>query len=223
MEYSNLSNECANGVEIIRGYVGQEELVEVNNEINTPDKVEWLNAHEVYENKRGLKIIQNHDTFALKLNNADETFLDNLPKTKILYIRTENFIRSLNEYFPSLIGWTADELTLHLYDDKEVGLSRHRDNTRFIGLIAIISLDGICDLSIRHNEEDIDYTVKPGDLTLLRATDLIESDNEIRPEHSVINLQTPTRLSMMLRANSKPNELVPGFRFNNWFPEEYNY
>ncbi len=220
MEYVNLSNENAIGVEIIRDFVAEDELIKVNEEISSPNKVEWLNAHEVYTNKRGLEIIQNHDTFALKLHNADNTLLENLPLTKSLYQRTEGFIRGLNKFFPTLYGWTADELTLHLYDNKEIGLSRHRDNTRFIGLIAIISLDGICDLSVRHNNEDIDYQVTPGDLTLLRATDLIDSDNEIRPEHSVVNLQTTTRLSMMLRANSKPDEIVPGFKFNNWSPEQ---
>ena len=218
MKYEELNNPELSGVEIIRSFIDKEQLYDINNEIETSEWVDWIDAHDVYKNNRDLTITQNHFTFALKLKNADSTHLDNLPNIRNLYTKIENFIVGLEEYFPSLKGWEADELSLHKYDNKEVGLSRHRDNARFIGLIAIMSLDGVCDLVVRHNETDIAYETYPGDLTLLRATGLVESDIEIRPEHSVVNLKTPTRTSMMLRANNKPDQLVPGFKFNNWQP-----
>ena len=207
------------GVEIINDFADQTEVSSVLQEANDPERVQWLDAHEVYKNNRGLTIIQNHFTFALKLSEGDQSFLGQLPETAALKERTQRFINDLSTIFPSLANWEADELSFHLYDNKEVGLSRHRDNMRFIGLIAIISLSGECDLVITHQGKDIELPVIPGDLCLLRAPGLIDSPAEVRPEHSVQNLRTDTRLSMMLRANSRPTEAIEGFRFNNWDPE----
>ncbi len=207
------------GVEIINGFADQTEVSSVFQEANDPGRVQWLDAHEVYKNDRGLTIIQNHFTFALKLSEGDQSFLDQLPETVALKERTQRFINDLSTIFPSLVNWEADELSFHLSDDKEVGLSRHRDNLRFIGLIAIISISGECDLVITHKGKDIELPVIPGDLCLLRASGLIDSRTEVRPEHSVQNLRTDTRLSMMLRANNRPTEVIKGFRFNNWDPD----
>ena len=149
----------------------------------TPQRVQWLDAHEVYKNNRGLTIIQNHFTFALKLSEGDQSLLEQLPETVALKERTQRFINDLSTIFPSLANRGADELPFHLYNDKEVGLSRHRDNMRFIGLIAIIALSGECDLVITHKGEDIELSVIPGDLCLLRAPGLIDSAAEVRPEH----------------------------------------
>ena len=206
------------GVEIINGFASRAEVDSVLKEARDPKRVQWLDTHEVYKNKRGLTIVQNHFTFALKLSAGDQSFQGRLPQTRALKDRTQKFINSLAEISPSLAGWEADELSFHLYDDKEVGLSRHRDNMRFVGLVAIISLDGECDLVVTHKGQDVVLPVVPGDLCLLRAPGLIDTDEEVRPEHSVQNLRTDTRLSMMIRANNRPDEAVPGFKFNNWDP-----
>ena len=218
MRYRELVDLGGTGVEIINGFADQTEISSVLQEANDPERVQWLDAHEVYKNNRGLTIIQNHFTFALKLSEGDQSFLDQLPETAALKERTQRFINDLSTIFPSLANWEADELSFHLYDDKEVGLSRHRDNLRFIGLIAIISISGECDLVITHQGKDIELPVIPGDLCLLRAPGLIDSRTEVRPEHSVQNLRTDTRLSMMLRANNRPTEVIKGFKFNNWDP-----
>ena len=219
MRYGELRNLEGRGVEIINGFADQAEVGSVLQEANDPERVQWLDAHEVYKNNRGLTIIQNHFTFALKLSEGDQSALEKLPETVALKERTQRFINDLSTIFSSLANWEADELSFHLYDDKEVGLSRHRDNMRFIGLVAIIALNGECDLVITHQGQDIALPVIPGDLCLLRAPGLIDSETEIRPEHSVQNLRTATRLSMMLRANNRPTEAIKGFRFNNWNPD----
>ena len=219
MRYRELRDLEGTGVEIINGFADQTEVSSVLQEANDTERVQWLDAHEVYKNNRGLTIIQNHFTFALKLSEGDQSFLEQLPETVALKARTQRFINDLSIIFPSLASWEADELSFHLYDDKEVGLSRHRDNMRFIGLIAIISLSGECDLVITDKGKDIELPVIAGDLCLLRAPGLIDSRTEVRPEHSVQNLRTNTRLSMMLRANSRPTEAIRGFKFNNWDPD----
>ena len=222
MRYKELLDPKRSGVEVINGFAGPAEVGSVREEAADPKRVQWLDAHETYQNQRGLTIVQNHYTFALKLSAGDQSFLERLPKTVELKERTQQFIRGLAAVFASLATWEADELSFHLYDDREVGLSRHRDNRRFVGLVAIISIGGECDLVITHQGRDINLPVAPGDLCLLRAPGLIDSPSETRPEHSVQNLRTDTRLSMMLRANDRPTEAIKGFRFNNWDPNQPN-
>ena len=218
-EYQELIDPEASGLKVINSFAQKRELEAVLEEINNPQKVKWLDTHEIYKNKRGLTIIQNHFTFALKLDRGDQSFLKRLPETVKLKERTQAFIKELVPLFPSLASWQADELSFHLYDNQKVGLSRHRDNLRFRGLIAIVSLSGQCDLVITHREERIVRVIKAGDLCLLRAPGLIKSNQEIRPEHSVQNLKSKTRLSMMLRSNNRPAEAIEGFKFNNWQTE----
>lgn len=219
MHYKELIDPKGMGVEIVKGFARQSEIRSVFEEASDPQKVQWLDAHEVYENNRGLTIVQNHFTFALKLSEGDQSFLRRLPGTAALKERTQEFINGLSDVFSSLADWEADELSFHLYDDKEVGLSRHRDNLRFVGLVAIVAINGACDLVVSHEGKDVGLPVVPGDLCLLRAPGLIKSDSEVRPEHSVQNLKTETRLSMMLRANDRPTEAIKGFKFNNWDPD----
>lgn len=218
LKYEQLSDPEAMGVEIIHNFISPAEVDSIMREINNSSKIDWLDAHEVYKNERGLTITQNHFTFALKLSAGDQSILKALPRVVELKDRIQDFIRDLSELFPTLDSWQADELSFHLYDDQDVGLSQHRDNKRFTGLVAIASLYGECDFIVRHKDQDIKLPVRVGDLCLLRATELFNSDKELRPEHSVLNLKTDTRLSMMLRANNRPTEAIKGFKFNNWNP-----
>lgn len=216
MAYQALADPDGIGAEIIEGFASQGEVEAVLTETKDPARVEWLDEHDVYENKRGITIVQNHFSYALKLSAGDQSPLESLPQTVALYQKTERFINGLSRIFPSLATWQADELSFHLYDHKDVGLSMHKDNARFTGLIAIVAIDGECDLVITHKGENIPLPVRPGDLSLLRAPGLINAKSDLRPEHSVQNLRTDTRLSMMLRANDRPLESIKGFRFNNW-------
>ncbi|HSX36331.1 MAG TPA: hypothetical protein VLH84_05360 [Patescibacteria group bacterium] len=216
MSYDVLADPRDIGVKVIEGFADPSEVSAVLRETQDASRVQWFDAHKTYVNQRGLTIVQNHFVYALKLGRGDQSPLAALPATVALYRRTEQFIRSLSPFFASLAGWQADELSLHLYDDPDVGLSRHRDNRRFVGLIAIVAVDGECDLVITHDGEDMALPVRPGALSLLRAPGLIDADAEIRPEHGVHNLRTDTRLSMMLRANDRPAEPVPGSQYNNW-------
>lgn len=218
MRYQELADPNGLGVEILEGFVGEPELAAVHGETLDPNRVNWHDVHSVYKNQRGLTIVQNHFAYAHKLSAGDQSPLEKIPNAVALYKRTERFIQGLSHVFPLLVDWQADEMSFHLYDDKEVGLSRHRDNLRFYGLIAILAIDGECDLVITRDGEDTPHHVMPGDLTLLRAPGLIDVGEgvEVRPEHSVQNLTSDTRLSMMIRANNRPTESIEGFIFNNW-------
>ena len=73
MRYRELRDLEGTGVEIINDFADQAEISSVLQEANDPERVQWLDAHEVYKNNRGLTIIQNHFTFALKLSEGDQS------------------------------------------------------------------------------------------------------------------------------------------------------
>lgn len=207
-------------------------------EMEDNTRVHWWDAGESYVNARNIKIIQNHDVFALKLSAGDQELVDRVPAMKKLANGTERFIRSLSNVFPSLVDWSADEMSYHRYYDSEIGLSYHRDNARFIGLIAVVSVLGEADSRVvdrqpiskkfdsELNQAVVDcWQVKdeyviptsPGDVVLTRATNLYDGMVAIdRPEHAVVDARVLPRVSFMLRANSKSTDEGYGFTYYNW-------
>lgn len=201
------------GVIHIPNFIGEADLSEAQSELA---QLPWRDTHDTYKNARGMTIHQNHDTYALNLARGPQGYLDKIPNIYGSARRVKNFINyALSDSLPQLSSWIPHELSLHRYDDAEVGLSRHKDHTRFIGVIAIAALEGECDLAIHRDGEDTLYPTEPGDLILLRAPGVYPEDQDLRPEHAVINLRTPTRTSMMLRSNAVPDEVIPGFSFDN--------
>lgn len=202
------------GAAKIEQFISPELLTEVDREL---DELPFMDSHETYMNQRGLTIVQNHDTFAVDLNDPEHRRLtDPRPHIGAVRQKVEAQVSHLAQHLAGLQEWRPTELSIHRYDAEE-GLSYHRDNRRFIGLIAIVSLQGESDLNIRNSEgEETAIATEPGDLLLLRAPGLIPGDDkeELRPEHAV-RLKTDTRTSLMLRQNKRPHQKIPGFKFNN--------
>lgn len=221
-QLEKFSEPKTDGILHIPDFLSESELENIWEEIDDPVRVKWRDNHSTFENKRGLKVVQNHDVYALKLSDGDHEPLRKIPHLRATKSKITRFVHSLWDHFPTLIAWQPDELVLHRYDDRKVGLSRHKAHTKFVGVIAIASLEGECDLAIYKmgGKRKNLYPTKPGDLTLLRAPELFKTDKDIRPEHAVINLRTPVRTSMMLRDNNRPKEILPGAQFENWQPEE---
>lgn len=195
-------------------------------EMTDPTAVQWWDVHETYENLRGKLIVQNHDVFALKLSRGDQRQVEAAPHMHQLAQEQESFIRGLGAIFPSLLGWTADEMSYHDYDDTEVGLSFHKDNKRFPGLVAVTTIKGASDFSISSETEgegQSTYTipVRPRSLVLMRAVGLVSElpDEDLRPEHGVYNVQEGGRVAFMLRDNTKPDDSSYGFTYANWGPK----
>lgn len=138
--------------------------------------------------------------------------------------------------FPNLAKWDADEISYHQYY-KELGLSAHKDNKRFWGIIAIVATHGTSDFVV-YDREPLEYgfdeqlqkevvtkwdvksrlavPTRPGTLLLMRATSLYEEmRSEDRPEHGVENTSLD-RESCMIRANLRPEEYLKGFEYFNW-------
>lgn len=226
------------GVFRIPGFIRDEFILELMAEMDDDRLVPWEDSGDSYANNRGVKIVQNHDVFALKLSAGDRAPIERVPAMSRLAVGTEVFIRSLSSEYPSLINWTADEMSYHRYYDKEVGLSYHRDNERFTGLIAVVVIDGESEFRVidreevsRKYDEELGQEVvdewfvhsefiiptRPGDLVLTRATglypDMVQAD---RPEHAVVNVVVLPRISFMLRDNSRPDDTNYGFRYVNW-------
>ncbi len=213
----------------------QDELIE---ELEDPSRVIWWDSGDNYANGRKVKIIQNHDAFALKLSAGDQSQSLRVPRMLELKEGVQTRINTLGNIFPSLLTWQADEMSYHRYYDEKVGLSYHRDNIRFTGLIAVVSVLGECDFNVVDRQpvsadydEELDEEVVvewdvrevhtiptfPGDLILTRATGLFPGMSEAeRPEHAVVNIRKLPRISFMLRENSRPIDTNYGFKYYNW-------
>lgn len=226
------------GVINLRGILNNEFILELVSEYEDESMVHWWDAGSTYANNRSVKIVQNHDVFALKLSAGDQGPVNNVPSMSRLAASTEWLINHLSIGFPNLSGWTADEMSYHRYYDNKIGLSHHRDNARFTGLIAVASIFGEADfsvierepLSMEYDEElgievvsqwlvknELIIPTSPGDLVLTRATDLYNGMKaKDRPEHAVFNIREVPRVSFMLRANARPLEENYDFTYFNW-------
>lgn len=139
-------------------------------------------------------------------------------------------------HFPNLATWDADEISYHQYY-RELGLSAHKDNKRFWGMIAIAATHGTSGFVV-YDREPLEYgfdselgeevvtkwnvksrlvvPTRPGTLLLMRATQLYEEMTSAeRPEHAVENADFE-RESCMIRANLKPADYNYGFDYFNW-------
>jgi hypothetical protein len=220
-ELSQLTDPNKMGVLYIEDFLDSRLLEAVRTELSDSPSVVWNDAHDTYRNQRGLTIIQNHDLFALKLGPVEDLSSGTTPSVAVATNRVHDLVDELAESVPSLAGWRANELSMHRYDVQELGLSTHRDNTRYFGLIAITALVGECAFETKYRHLRSNYHSKEGGIFLMRASGLIDEPGELRPEHGVGRLFTPIRISLMLRHNTKPNEAIDGFEFNNW-PQAQN-
>lgn len=210
---------------LLNAVLDEQQLGLVMDEVMEPGNVTWRDNHDSFVNMRNMTIIENHMTSALKLHKGDRSYIDRVPHMLALANNIQRLIRAQSTVFPSLTDWTADEMSLHRYDDPEVGLSFHRDNLRFVGLIAVLAVEGESDFVVKDeigNEHT--FPTVPGDLVLTRATLLYPAFNDknkpinLCPDHAVLNLRTPYRTSFIVRANNRPDEQIPGFSYANWQP-----
>lgn len=224
------------GVSKLPGVVSESFLADLLAEAANPDLVQWRDAGGTYVNVNGLTIVQNHEVFALKVQGDYEPIWQ-VPLMAQLGIEAEAFVQSLQPRYESLGTWQADEMSYHNYYDPSVGLSFHRDNLRFPGLIVVIAIEGEADFQVAERtpirwETDPSsgkkvvaewewhniYTIptQPGDMVLTRAPGLLPGMNPShRPEHAVMNAKVP-RKSFMLRANLRPRDRGYGFEYANW-------
>lgn len=206
-------------------------------EISDPHAVQWRDAGDTYINGRGIEVVQNHDVFALKAG-GDLEPIWNVPLMTQLAIEVEEFVQSLSDRYPALEQWRADEMSYHRYYDPKVGLSYHRDNMRFTGLIVVLTIQGESDFQVvertpKSTEFDrdtgrqiiTDWNVRnewaihttPGSMVLTRATGLQAWQTTVHnPEHAVMNVSDIPRISFMVRANSRPTDRAYGFEYVNW-------
>jgi hypothetical protein len=214
------------GAFVLKDAIPQPYLDAILEEALNPELVPFRDVHDRYYNQAGKLIIQNHTVCAFKLLQGDPSYIERLPKMRNMAGEIEQLIRRLGIVFPSLNDWTADEMSLHRYDDPDIGLSFHRDNLRFNGLVAVLSIEGESDFCILDDNGVIyDHPVRPGDLTFTRAPGLFDSDEDIRGQHGVYRLRTPYRTSFIVRANSQPDDTLKGFEYANWdmLPDDNPY
>jgi len=111
---------------------------------------------------------------------------------------------------------------MHQYDDPEVGLSRHRDNLRFWGVVAVLTVEGSSDFVIYDGDMEHVLHAEPGTLMLMRATNLtgdltdVAYQQSMNPEHGVVRVRSLPRVSFIVRDNLLPNKPISGFTYDNW-------
>lgn len=212
------------GAFVINEVISPERLKLLQEEIYDPLNVPWRDNHHVFTNVRGIEVVENHLVFALKLHRGDQTFVNRVPELRRLAADVESFFRGLSDSFPILSDWTADEMSMHRYDDPHVGLSFHKDNPRFRGMIAIIELEGERDFAVKTPDgEEHFIPMWPGRMIINRAQGFYDAPVDengksvnICPDHGVYNLRTPTSTSFIVRANNDPSYQVKGFEYDNW-------
>lgn len=207
-----------------------EQLVLMREEIFDADCVAMRDNHDQFVNGRGMLVIENHTVYALKIGYGDQSYVEKVPRMHRLARNVEEFVHGLSCVFPPLDDWTLNEMSLHRYDDQEIGLSFHKDNLCFFGLVGVLTLEGerdfrtLDDDGVIHNIE-----VSEGDLVLTRVNGLYpampstyidengkEKDTNICPDHAAMNLKTPFSTSFIVRYNTKPERPIKGFEFDNW-------
>ena len=183
--------------------------------------IPWRRANRSYQNQRGLHIEQRYDEFALRTDGDQAAFVQ-FPFMADLSRRLTEFVGTFSDVFPVLETWQAREVSTHRYLDTELGLTRHRDNARFYGVIGQLTITGLCDTAIYPGPQLIQ--AHPGDLILLRATHLTgdPEDESYRvmsnPEHAVLAVHHVPRISLIVRDTLRPTEAPPGFTYDNWPP-----
>lgn len=186
--------------------------------------IPWRDNHSTFENKRELTVIQQHDVYALKLLVGDQAVVAQSQFMRDIANEVERFVQGLSSEFPVLSDWRADEVSMHRYDQEDIGLSRHRDNLRFWGLVVVLTLQGSSDFVIYDGEAEHVSTVRPGSLALMRATNLIGNPSDkarqttLCPEHGVVRVRELPRTSLIVRDNLRPLEEIEGFVYANWEP-----
>jgi len=204
------------GIALFRAVAYRDILSSAMKEINDPAKVQWRSQRHEFTNARGALIKENYDAFALRLHRGDREMADRLPTILALTRAVELLAtRDMAQYFPALNDWRADEMTIHRYDAGKVGISSHRDPTRYNGIISSLTLAGEGLLSVGDEDTGIqEIPLGPGDLFLMRGPGLYEAPSgvDIRPMHRVDGART----SLMNRDNLLPDKRFEGVVYDNW-------
>lgn len=216
------------GTVLMPGVLDAGQLSLLQEEVHNPELVPWQDNHVTYPNERGMQVEQNHLRYALKLSRGDPEPVKRLPRLRAVAANIEAFLQSddVITMFSTTDDWVADEMSLHLYDEPEVGLSFHKDNLRFFGAIAVLAVEGQKEMwSIGRDGVIMSLAVNPGDLVLNRAGGLyppryrMSKGKQVQinecPDHGVYNL-VPPAISFIVRANTRPDDPIKGFTYDNW-------
>lgn len=103
-------------------------------------------------------------------------------------------------------GLLLNDLIVQRYHAGSAGITPHRDHIRYVGLVALVTLEGqarflLCDDRGGANPRPIGLA--PGGLTLMRAPGF--AGRHDRPFHCVIEVTEP-RVSLGLRQDTRPGE-----------------
>lgn len=162
---------------LLHDFISKDEQVAVTDEVL---------AHELKPVDRS-----NH-TIAEQFQDTGWDYKDAPPQVAALGQRVLGLIQS------ALPDWSANKIRAQLYSPGEAGIEWHRDYSRDLRVIAVASFIGPALFEARLDNEEVRWTVEPGDLVLLRGS-LLNGVVDDRPYHRVEAPETGQRLSVAYR------------------------
>jgi len=210
------------GFYLVERLIPTQLLTEVNQDLELP--LDWFAQYNSFVNDRNVVVDQAFEVFAHKCSRGPQEFIDRLAGiSKLGDLVTTELVEPLQMYFPSLTGWQIDEMVAQHYQDNIGELTWHMDLARHPCLIVICNVVGQATLKLRQlgsKSSETKVELAPTDVLMLRATDLFDSQAELRPEHAVSQTSGEFgRTSVTFRANSQPDKQIRGFYYHNWGPK----
>lgn len=207
IDTESLLNIRKPGVVRVRKYLTATLLAGVRAELaQLPDDA-WEDHHRTLPpSTRGVSVTENFKSLTLDTTKGYKTRAFEYPYVFGAAYEIERGIQDLGRNIRTLRGWRASQIAVQKYDHAAMGISPHKDAGHFWGVIAIASIAGTADLEVEHGGQTHTYPTEPGDLLVLRAPHLFATEQDIRPEHAVVNLGVP-RISLTIRSSTPPTEL----------------
>jgi dihydroneopterin aldolase len=137
-------------------------------------------------------------------NNVQQnfTYFREYPKDNFLWniaYELEQYLHQETEGLPYQVfetPLTFTEVSSQIYEVGELGISFHKDESRFRNIIVICVIEGVSEFSAITQRGEITITGKRGDVIFMRAPGFMQTD--IRPMHMVKNIISK-RLSISFR------------------------
>ncbi len=96
-----------------------------------------------------------------------------------LRVKIGESVRSCGERYPSLINWRPTDTVIQKYT-ADSQISSHRDESKYMGVILILSISGeaMFRAGASRSAADFEWRVGPGDLLVLRSEGLIDMNKD---------------------------------------------
>ncbi len=137
----------------------------------------------------------------------DRSTIQNYPLMRELGDTLGQLVRASAGRYKTLTTWQPNDVAIQRYNGRYDGIGRHRDFASDIYLIVSYTIVGTGELKMYSTREDLHpckvLQTGPGSELIMRAPKLFESDQDLRPTHSVPPPICGPRISLTYRLATK--------------------